>query len=212
MPRLYGWDADIAQAARSYGHINCLPASMAHYALAGGMTADDPGISELIGGMCVGISRVAFASVGFMDPRFGRYGHEHTDYSRRFLRAGYGGFIKATPTGDAHYYYVIDGGIELAASPSTGSEEDTQANAEVFAQIVNDPIYRLPWRNEDERAVFLTEFTALNSPVVPEIANLAKAFDEELYLAANPDVQEAGMKALHHYINFGRAENRQLAP
>lgn len=212
LPRLHGWDAEIVHAARRYGHINCLPPSMAHYALAGGMTAEDVGISELIGGMCLGISRVAFASVGFMDPRFGAYGHEHTDYSRRFLRAGYGGFIKTTPAGAANHYYVIDGGIELAALPSNGSQADEQANAEIFAQIANDPIYRLPWRDDTQRAAFLAEFAAFNAPVVPEIATLAKEFDEELYLAANPDVKEAGMKGLHHYINFGRAENRRLAP
>lgn len=212
LPRLHGWDAEIVHAARSYGHINYLPKSMAHYAVAGGMAAEDVGITEFISGICLGISRAAFARVGFMDPRFGKYGHEHTDYSRRFLRAGYGGFVKATPKGNEDYFYVLGGGLELADVPSTGTEAEERANAALLIQLANDPIYRLPWRDDTQRAAFLAEFAAFNAPVVPEIATLAKAFDEELYLAANPDVKEAGMKGLHHYINFGRAENRRLAP
>lgn len=212
LPRLHGWDAEIVHAVQSYGHINYLPKSMAHFIQGGSMTADDVGVSEIIGGMCMGISRIAFARVGFMDPRFGKYGHEHSDYSRRFLQAGYGGFIKDTPTGGVNYYYVIDGGIELAAVPSTGSEAQAQANLEVLAQVAKDPIYRSPWRDDAQRADFLAEFAAFNAPVVPEIAALAKSFDAELYLAANPDVKAAGMKALDHYLNFGRAENRKLTP
>lgn len=36
--------------------------------------------------------------------------------------------------------------------------------------------------------------------------------DEELYLRANPDVAAAGLTALHHWMSFGRAEARRLAP
>ncbi|CAG9213091.1 hypothetical protein PSAB6_30373 [Paraburkholderia sabiae] len=39
-----------------------------------------------------------------------------------------------------------------------------------------------------------------------------KWFDAKLYLAANPDVQAAGLDALEHYKNHGRAEGRPLRP
>lgn len=45
-------------------------------------------------------------------------------------------------------------------------------------------------------------------------ARLRKAgiFDPEAYLAAHPDVAEAGLDPLRHYINHGMAEGRQLQP
>ena len=40
----------------------------------------------------------------------------------------------------------------------------------------------------------------------------AGIFDPDAYLAANPDVAEAGMDPLRHYIEHGIAEQRHLQP
>jgi hypothetical protein len=37
-------------------------------------------------------------------------------------------------------------------------------------------------------------------------------FDADLYYAANPDVKNAGMPALQHWLDFGRQEGRALRP
>ncbi|GJH02914.1 hypothetical protein [Paraburkholderia terrae] len=46
----------------------------------------------------------------------------------------------------------------------------------------------------------------------PAQDDVPKWFDAKLYLAANPDVEAAGLDALEHYKNHGRAEGRPLRP
>jgi hypothetical protein len=42
--------------------------------------------------------------------------------------------------------------------------------------------------------------------------DLPADFDPALYLAANPDVADAGVDAVTHYLAFGRGEGRRLRP
>ncbi|WP_084440634.1 glycosyltransferase family 2 protein [Acetobacter nitrogenifigens] len=212
MPRIHGWDAEWFEAATLYGHVNYVPGSMAPYVIGGGLTAEDVGLSPVVGGMCMGVSREAFARVGFMDVRFGRYGHEHSDYSFRYVRAGYGGFVKTAEKGPMTYFYVIDGGVRLANLPSTGTPEEASKNNELLAKVANDPVHRMPWKDDEGRDAFLAEFEPMSSRVIPEIETVAKEFDEALYLAANPDVKNAAMRGLQHYMAFGRFEKRRLKP
>ena len=44
------------------------------------------------------------------------------------------------------------------------------------------------------------------------LAQLPDGFDAKLYLEANPDVAAAGVDAVDHYVEFGRAEGRPLRP
>ncbi len=44
------------------------------------------------------------------------------------------------------------------------------------------------------------------------VGQLPAGFDEAAYKAANPDVAQAGLDARQHYLNFGAAEGRALAP
>ncbi len=44
------------------------------------------------------------------------------------------------------------------------------------------------------------------------VATVAALFDEDFYLAENPDVAEAGVDALEHYLTFGAVEGRDPSP
>ncbi|AOX20948.1 glycosyltransferase family 2 protein [Kozakia baliensis] len=209
LPHIYGWDVEWFESSMKYGHVNYLPASLEQHVIGGDLTTENIGISPLVGGMCMAISREAFSSVGYMDVRFGRYGHEHSDYSSRFIRSGYGGFKDSSKN---TYFYVIHGGVHLSDLPSTGTAEEANKNRELLFEIANDPIYRLPWIDEVGRAAFLADFSHLSTRVIPDIEKIASSFDEELYYEANPDVKKAAVRGLHHYISFGRSEKRPLKP
>jgi hypothetical protein len=65
--------------------------------------------------------RYAWNMVGYMDARFGKYGHEHTEFTNRFLRNGFGGIRRETSGQMEHYYYVIGGGISLLYAAPHGT-------------------------------------------------------------------------------------------
>ena len=209
MPQIYGWDIEWFEGAIKYGHINYIPPHLENYVAGGELTTENIGVSPLVGGMCMAISREAFAQVGYMDVRFGRYGHEHGDYSSRFVRSGYGGFKASDGT---IYFYVINGGIRLIDLPSTGTPEEADKNRELLFKLAKDPIYRLPWIDDEGRSSFLSEFEQFSTKVVPEINQFAYSFDENLYFEANPDVKNSTMRGLKHYMNFGRFEKRLMKP
>lgn len=210
VPTIHAWEIEWREAALRYGHINFL--APGQNLTGGGLTAENVGIASNLGGPCMAISREAFASVGYMDSRFGRYGHEHTDYTTRFIRAGYGGFMKPGGIGRTTYFYVIKGGLHLIPMPSNGTEEDVRKNLEIMLQVEHDPIFRLPWTTDGQRLEFLHEFERFSTQRSPDIENIALGFDEDAYLEANPDVRKASMRALQHYLTFGRHEGRRLRP
>jgi Iron-sulfur cluster-binding domain len=45
-----------------------------------------------------------------------------------------------------------------------------------------------------------------------QAVRLPPGFDPELYLAANPDVADAGLDAAQHFLHYGRLEARPLRP
>jgi hypothetical protein len=50
------------------------------------------------------------------------------------------------------------------------------------------------------------------SSTQPPLLAGPEGFDAELYYAANPDVKNAGVPALQHWLDFGRQEGRPLRP
>ena len=95
-PRMFGWEQEWIAAASSFGHINFAPPHIRHHVLSGACRADEPGATHIVGGQCLGFTRAALLHVGYFDPRFGQYGHEHADVSLRCLRAGFGGVRQPT--------------------------------------------------------------------------------------------------------------------
>jgi len=210
MPTTYGWNLEWHEAAMAYGHVNYVPPEMEHYVIGGGLTAINVGASPMVGGMCMAISKEAFTHVGYMDIRFGRYGHEHSDYSFRYIRSSYGGYVLKTHDKKMTYFFVIRGGVSLAHLPSTGSHEEAQKNLDVLAKVANDAVYRLPWITDEEKKDFLEEFSCFSTRTTPEIELIGKTFDAEKYLSKNPDVQKARLAPLTHYMVFGKNEGREV--
>lgn len=212
LPTTYGWDAEWSCAALSLGHVNYTHPDFRPHVFSGSSNAGDPGVSTLVGGMCMGVSREAVGSVGYMDVRFGRYGHEHTDYSNRYVRAGYGGFNRVWRGEQRTLFYVIDSGVKLEPSTSTGSSDEADKNLELLRQLADDPIYRAPWRTDEQRQAFIAEFRAAVGAGPIGVELLLKDFDEDQYLAANPDLMRGRVDPLRHYLWVGHRENRKLRP
>ena len=147
-----------------------------------------------------------------MDIRFGRYGHEHTDYSSRFVRAGYGGFNRHWRGERRTLYYVIDTGIRLEKTASTGSPEEAERNAALLGRLAAEPGYRPPWRSDEQREAFVAEMRASVSAGPIGVEERLREFDEDLYLEANPDLARSNVDPLRHYLWVGWRENRKLRP
>lgn len=212
LPTTHGWETEWAEAACALGHVNYTHPDFRPHILSGSARAADPGVSTLVGGMCMAVSREAVGSVGYMDVRFGRYGHEHTDYSNRYVRAGYGGFIREWRGERRTLFYVIDSGVRLEPTPSTGSPEEASRNLELLHQLSGEPIYRSPWRTDAQRTDFIGEFRAAIGSAPIGVAALLEGFDEESYLAANPDLDQARVDPLGHWLAFGHREKRRVRP
>ncbi|WP_297368582.1 glycosyltransferase family 2 protein [Acidocella sp.] len=159
LPEEPAWQARWVEGALRWGHVNFIAPGLVPGVEAAACTAAKPGAVGRLLGSCIAFSRYPWSLVGYMDTRFGRYGHEHTEFTNRFLRNGFGGIIREGAREPAHYYYVISGGIRLLAGTSSGSAADVAANATIWRQIIAERAhtYRPPWRNDPQRLEFITE-------------------------------------------------------
>lgn len=208
-PAIFGWEREWIEACRRFGHVNFIPPHFRKDLVGGRMTASAPGVGPVVGGMAIGQSAAALSCVGYMDVRFGRYGHEHSDFTGRFTRAGFGGFLYEDGDRVWNLYYLIHGGIELVPSQSSGSSDDLERNARLLGELVADPVYRSPWRSDEEMRQFLAEmprhFGGSEGGLLPPFT----AFDGAAYLEKYVDVREADLDPLEHYIRIGHSEGRQ---
>jgi hypothetical protein len=149
-----GWDAVWTAAARRWQHVNYCYG----YSPAGGGTADDPYQGTAFGGHCTITTRAALGEVGYLDTRFIGYGCEHVEWTHRF-RARYGtqwGLPGLTVP-------CLDFGVLASWPPSSFSEEEMEANKGVWERLHTDPaepVYRAPWRGDDERRQLQAEVEA----------------------------------------------------
>lgn len=208
-PTMYGWDAEWAKAAQLHGHINFAPPEWKHQLLYGECNATNPGMSPLLSGACIGISREVFPLVGYMDSRFRRYGHEHVEYSTRYVKAGFGGIVK---NDQSIIYAVMDSGLKLIPVSSTGSPEEAKENEKILNTLKNDSIFRLPWFNLQEQEAFLNDFKNKNHQIKLKEWDIIKEFDVGFYLKMYPDVEAAGINPITHYVLYGCKENRKIKP
>ena len=208
LPQAYGWEQEWIAAALAFGHVNYVPAHLREHVLTGACRAADPGITHVVGGQCLGFTRGALQHVGYFDPRFGRYGHEHSDVTFRCLRAGFGGISRSA--GTQAYFYVIDGGLALRDVPSNVDFDSLERNARLLAEAGRDPIFRLPWRSDGEMAEFLAEFPQVSPERCHGLIRVPE-FDGDLYLRRHPDVAATGQDPFAHYVAYGKREGRELA-
>lgn len=208
-PEIAGWEQEWVLAASRVGHINYIPSSYERYSPTRPMTALNLGVGPTVGGMVLAQTTDALACVGYMDTRFGRYGHEHSDFSIRFLRAGFGG-IRCQVGNEIHNrFYLLDSGIKLLDAVSSASTEDLDRNARLLNELQKERIYRTPWSNDEEMKEFLSEFgkgfSEMNdSPFEGKVFNIDKYFNKY------PDVFNSGWDAFAHYIENGIIEGREF--
>ncbi len=209
VPLTFGWEQEWIAAARTYGHINFVPRHLRSLVLTGDCRAGNPGITHVIGGQCLGFTRNVLVNVGYFDPRFGQYGHEHSDVSFRCQRAGFGAFRRPYGEEPRTYFFVIDSGLELRDVPSHSNLECLDRNLGLLFDVANDPIHRLPWRSDGERAEFLEEFPSFGPSGCPGM-RFPERFDPDRYLALNPDVAQSGQDPFAHFAVYGRSEGRRV--
>jgi hypothetical protein len=100
-------------------------------------------------------------SVGFFDSRFQGWGHEHAEWTTRIKRAGRG--FRAIELSDgrrAKAQLYLAGGLADDKAPSFRDEEQVRRNRELATRLQDEPLFRRPWRGEEERREFLAEQAA----------------------------------------------------
>lgn len=165
------WAAVWIDACEKWGHVNALHPTTAS-ALRSGYTpseivggtgtAADPYLCTKISGMCIGSSRIALSKVGFFDSRFKGYGHEHSEWTLRFRRFGYGVAEVEVEDRLIRANIMLAYGVEGLDVPSSSNKSMIYANRTVLDSLKGDSDYRLPWQNEVERAELLAELGIKN--------------------------------------------------
>jgi hypothetical protein len=156
------WQREWIEAVGRHGHINYLPRDLL---ISGGNLPDDPGVSDKLWGPCVAFSRAALGYVGYFDTRFAGYGHEHTELTKRAIRAGFGGFIQVEDGRREHRFYSIEGGLKLLPLQPSASHMDAASaarNLEIMTALEQEPIFRAAWRSDAEYEDLRTEMAAVD--------------------------------------------------
>ncbi len=152
-----GWELEWIEAAWRCGHVNFSLLAFRSSVVSGACTGADLGLATTIPGCALAFSRIALAQLGYLDVRFGRYGHEHSDFSFRALRAGFGGIKIRDVDVNVPYFYVMSGGLEVLPAATSGTQDELEANGRLLGEVANDPIYRHAWLNDEMRDLFLSE-------------------------------------------------------
>lgn len=146
-PKIYGWNVDWIFACIRFGHVNFAPP---WFPLTGSGNGSwhSPLHSDVLTAQCSGFSREALSYVGYIDSRFGRYGHEHVEHTLRMIRMGYGGLTKED--GASKTFYLLEGGLEIKDSVCNFSQQHVDENDTIFHQIRHECAYRSPWRDDEQ--------------------------------------------------------------
>jgi GT2 family glycosyltransferase len=160
LPVVRGWEVDWIEGTRAWHHLACDP-KVDRHAVSGAGTPADPFVSPAATGFCMSISAKVLDLVGYFDSRFVGYGHEHSEWTTRIKRAGYGFQSITLPNGHPFKAQLfLTGGLTLVKVKGTGNKAQALVNREVGRQLAGEPIFRRPWRTPEERASFLAEQAA----------------------------------------------------
>lgn len=146
-PVVEGWNIDWMLACLKFGHVNFAPSWFSNMGMGNG-SWHNPYRSDILTAQCSGFSREALSYVGYLDTRFGRYGHEHVEHTSRLIRMGYGGLTKAD--GASKIFFLLGGGLQIMDSVSNFSQQHVDENSKVFQKIHNECAYRSPWRDDEQ--------------------------------------------------------------
>lgn len=156
-PVTRGWECDWIEGTRAWHHLACDP-KVDRHAVSGAGTPTDPFVSPAATGFCMSVSAMVLDLVGYFDSRFRGYGHEHSEWTTRIKRAGYGFKPITLPDGrDFDAQLFLTGGLTLVKVKGTGTLAQARANREIARQLAAEPVFRRPWRTPEERSSFLAE-------------------------------------------------------
>lgn len=208
-----GWERDWVASISRFGHMCHWFTEVQDSIIGGSGVADDPWITSLIQGVAIGLCRRAISVVGYMDTRFGKYGHEHTDYSIRHRKVGFGG-IRRRDGSDSpeNYFLAIRGGVSVASDAVSSRPDDMSESNLFFRESQSKPVYRAPWKDDTDLSEFLNEIGAFYEREYGDQHTFDNIFDDNDYLAANPDVLNAGFDPWTHFLKFGFRDRRLLRP
>ena len=161
VPTRSGWEREWVLATSRWHHLGYRHPKIAKHDLSGSGTAEDPILSRGWTAQCLSVSGQVMERVGYFDPRFQGWGHEHGDWTERIQRAGYGFRDATLPDGrvvKAQIY--LWGGIALEDAPSYRDNDQVAVNLSLAERIAEEPIFRRPWITAAERSEFLAEQVA----------------------------------------------------
>jgi GT2 family glycosyltransferase len=156
-----GWERDWIEGTARWGHLAYHHPKVAKHTVSGTGTAANPYVNPAATAQCLSVSARVLAEVGFLDPRFRGWGHEHAEWTTRIKRAGYGFQEIDLPDGRrAKAQLYLHGGLQSERTTSFRDDAQAQRNRELALSMREEPIFRRPWRDADERREFLAEQAA----------------------------------------------------
>ncbi|MFM6401398.1 hypothetical protein, partial [Planktothrix sp.] len=132
-----------------------------------------PYLLKLLTGQCTTSSRQALNCVGYLDSRFQGYGHGHVEWTKRFMRCS--SFIESLPVPIGETYPAINKGLTTQKSISYSNEAERQKNAQILNSLANEPIYRSPWQNDEEKFIFLQEVSSVQYSLLQQVSRISSA-------------------------------------
>jgi glycosyltransferase involved in cell wall biosynthesis len=158
VPTEPGWEREWIRGTRLWHHLGYRHPKISEHDLSGSGTAEDPILNRGWTAQCLSVSARVIESVGYLDPRFQGWGHEHGEWTNRIQRAGYG--FREAQLSDGRVVKTqlyLWGGIALEDAPSYRDNNQVAANLQLVERIADDPIFRRPWITPDERSACLAE-------------------------------------------------------
>jgi glycosyltransferase involved in cell wall biosynthesis len=182
LPSMHGWESEWVEATALWHHVAFGHRGIARTAVAGEGTAAAPWVSSRTTAQLLTISRTALETVGYFDPRFEGWGHEHAEWTSRLKQAGYGYKEIILPSGEPFRAQLfLNYGLLNNPAPSWRHDAQAARNRDVMISMYGEPVFRAPWRTYEERSEILSELRT--SGVDAE--NLAARLDERALRASN---------------------------
>ena len=161
-----GWEKDWMKAIVRWGHINLAARYWGKGPFRDGDgTPDRPYKSIHVSAQCSGFSSESLEYVGYMDSRFRGWGMEHVEHTDRLIKAGFGG--EPVNPFSRPIYYLIDSNLEILFREESAGLTDTEKRKlieisnETTVELRKEKIKRDPWLNDEEMAIFLSEFNQI---------------------------------------------------
>ncbi|HEV3071628.1 MAG TPA: glycosyltransferase [Solirubrobacteraceae bacterium] len=161
VPARPGWEQEWIAGTGLWHHLGYRHPKIARHDLSGSGTATDPIVNRGWTAQCLSVSASVLEQVGYLDPRFKGWGHEHGEWTERIQRAGWG--YREAQLSDGRVVRAqlyLWGGIALEDAPSYRDPDQVAANLRLAERIAGEPIFRAPWASPAERTEFLAEQAA----------------------------------------------------